>query len=152
MNMTNPNTGLRLVEAVLHFSLAADISQPSEARLTPSYLYAGVTLTVIHERMGDEVVASDIYQHIGFANLHLADGESLTLLARYEGAIIASGVFEVNLAATDVGLLLLPRACSNLLLHQIAVDRYRIAALDVAHTAVDEEDDEEEVTGHATGC
>ena len=150
--MTNPNTGLRLVEAVLHFSLAPDISQPSEARLTPSYLYAGVTLTAIHERMGDEVVASDIYQNIGFANLSLADGESLTILARYEGAIIAAGVFEVCEAATDIGLLLVPRACSNLLLHQVAVDRYRIEALDVAHTAAErDEDDEEEGQGYAAG-
>lgn len=145
--MMNPNTGLRLVEAVLHFSLAPDISQPCAVRLTPSYLYEGVTLTAIHERMGDEVAGYDIYQNIGFANLHLADGESLTILARYEGAIIAAGVFEVSGAASDIGLLLLPRASSNLLLHQIAVGRYRIA-----DTEDEDEDDGEEAQGHAAGC
>lgn len=148
--MKNPNTDLRLVEAVLHFQGATEMGEPVPARLSPSYLYTGVTLTALHERP-TEAEAHDIYTVEGFAAFMLADGESLTLLARFEGAIIAAGVFEVAQAASDIGLLLVPRGSANLLLHQVAVDRFRLAAIDVANTSrlAEQDEDEEEDGGYA---
>jgi len=147
--MTSFNDSLHLVEVDLHYYQAGD--GPVAAHLRAAYLDNDqITLTTIHEKINGETDSFDIWRTEGAAAFDLADGESLTILARQQGSILAAGVYEVSQAATAVGLILLPRATSNLLLHQIEVDFWQLTEIDAAGQPVQQEQEEE--GDDAAGC
>ncbi len=79
-------------------------------------------LTVLVEHAEDAQVA-DVHNTGCTERLTVSDGESLTILARRKGQIVACAVYEVDRELTEVGLLLAPRSIANLLLDQGEVER-----------------------------
>ncbi len=79
----------------------------------------GTIITVLHEGLHD--VAVHILIGDDSLALSVQDGESLTIMARCEGTIIGCGVFEVDTSTSvsKMGILLIPRALSNLILKAV---------------------------------
>lgn len=77
---------------------------------------AGMTLSILHERFAGDCIS---YDFTGFAEqrLDLVSGESLTIIARTQGRIVASLVNEVDCRDSS-RLLLHPRGGYNLFIHQ----------------------------------
>ena len=148
------NDSLRLIQADLHYYQTGD--GPIAAQVRGAYLDGDhpITLTALHEKIKGVVESFDLRRVQDAAAFDLADGESLTILARQQGNIVAAGVYEVSQAATAVGLILLPRATSNLLLHQIEVDFWQLTEIDAAGRPVAQPDEDggEEGDHAATRC
>ncbi len=78
-----------------------------------------LTVILIHE--GPDVTPFEVYVHeLDDNDLHLAvvDKQSLTVVARRDGAIVASGVYEVCTGMNESCYVLIPRGGFNILLTQ----------------------------------
>ena len=78
---------------------------------------AALTLTLVIQRAG-RVRSWDLDGNSDLIGVAFEDADSFIVLARRSGAIIASGVFEVDCALSALGQLLIPRSLNNLLLTQ----------------------------------
>ncbi|GCE14213.1 hypothetical protein [Tengunoibacter tsumagoiensis] len=77
-----------------------------------------VTLTIIHESMVETQAHDLIGCEVG-SPISVTDRESVTMIARAEGRIIGSGIFEICTdMAESIGQLLVAQGLSNILIIQ----------------------------------
>ncbi len=115
-----------------------------------------VTLSIIHETIAGEVIASDLLGLVASPRIEVATGEALILLARIAGRLIASQVYEVECAAAahHYGFILRPAGGYNLLLTQEETRRashlYQVDQVDVS--APDDERARYQQKSEETAC
>ena len=78
---------------------------------------AALTLTLSLQHAG-RVRSWDLDGDSDLIGIDFQDADALIILARRSGAIVASGIFEIDVALAGVGQLLIPRSLNNLLVTQ----------------------------------
>lgn len=111
-HLPDDESALLLLEGDLYVDLDADQEKPPNGNGNGN----GILLTILHEQFAGGAVTHDlegVFKH----QFYLINGETLTLIARREGRVVASLVNEVD--TTNAGRVLLrPKGGFHLIIHQ----------------------------------